>query len=581
MNMKEKIIAKWGAIAKASKKFGKIAMCGVTLLGATGGIMAVNNVAGNVMNVQAASITTYSLVNSSGTVLGDKSLTTEGNLYYAKFTVSEYDDNGYVNYQVSEKTTVTQGQNITKTFTERFQGDTPDDCTYIFSTNSNFFEFADYFASQKIDPGSTTMYGASDLYNYIKTTPYSYMISEMMTAARSSSISYTLSSAVVNTDETAPALETQVFLTDVDNPIALEDILKEVHFVDGVDGVIEETVVSDNYTPNKNRVGEWAVQVKATDAAGNTGTGTIIVRVLDKTGPIITGQTTFTSNMSSPLTIENILSKLTATDNVDGNISDNIEIVSNGFTGNENIVGNKSIVVRVRDSAGNVSVDTTLKVNCVDDVKPVISIKDGYSDSYTTSYENKMDINTILESIVVTDNIDSNLSYEIIENKYEGNDTIPNTYTIKLRATDTAGNISEIKTITITVTDEIPPVFFVSGKFIGISQANTLTHQELVNLLIYMEGLIAEEGAAVNLLSFGGYETDAVNTPGVYTLSYKTRTADGVESEVKTATIKVLGETENSSSAGEREEKGFFEKLWDGIKNIFSKIKNWFKGLFD
>ena len=95
-----------------------------------------------------------------------------------------------------------------------------------------------------------------------------------------------------------------------------------------------------------------------------------------------------------------------------------------------------------------------------------------------------------------------------------------------------------------------------------------------------MEGLIDEEGAAVSLLSFGGYETETVNAPGVYTLSYRTRTADGVESEVKTATIKVLGEIEETPDVDQVEEKGFWEKVGDFFMNLWEKICSWFKGLF-
>lgn len=551
-----------------AKKWGKIAMCGVTLLGATGGMLAANNITNNAMVAKAASsITTYTLVDSTGKVLGDKNLTTEGNLYYAKFTVSSYDSNDRVNYQVSEKTTITQGQSFELNVkNENFTGDNPGYFWYIFSTSSNFFEFADYFASVKFDSWQP-LYGFSDFYTWLSGTQYSSLASQMMMVGRCNNTSYSLNAAVVNIDETAPVFETQVFLTDVDNPTSLEYILSQVKFVDEVDGnmtVTSSDVTSDNYSSNKNKVGKWQIVVSKTDKAGNTGTGTIEVWVQDKAGPIITGQSTFTSNMSSPLTEAYIRSQLTATDNVDGNVE--IELVKDNFTGNEHVVGSKTIIYRATDTVGNVSADYTITVTCVDNIKPTIT---GES-NYTTGYMNVINESVIKGALTLNDNLTSNLTLEEISNNYKGNESIPGTYQIKYRTTDAVGNISEVFTVTITVTDEIPPVFYVSGKFIGISQANTLTHQELVNLLIYMEGLIEEEGAAVSLLSFGGYSTEAVNAPGVYTLSYRTRTADGIESDVKTATIKVLGEIEEkpSEDLGEEvNEEKWYKNAWNWVKD--------------
>jgi len=550
-----------------AKKWGKIAMCGVTLLGATGGMLAANNITNNVMVAKAASsITTYTLVDSSGKAIGDKGLTTEGNLYYAKFTVSEYDSNYCVNYQVSEKTTITQGQSFELNVTnENFTGDNPGHFWYIYSTSSQFFEFADYFASVKWDTGGSPLYGSGNFYDWLNGTQYSSLANQMMMVGRPYNTSYSLSAAVVNLDDKAPALETQVFLSNVDNPISLEYILSQVKFVDEVDGnmtVTASDVTSDNYSSNKNKVGKWQIVVSKTDKAGNTGTGTIEVWVQDKTGPIITGQSTFTSNMSSPLTEAYIRSQLTATDNVDGNVE--IQLVKDNFTGNEHVVGSKTIIYRATDAEGNVSADYTITVTCVDNIKPTIT---GES-NYTTGYKNVINESIIKGALTLDDNLTSNLTLEEISNNYRGNESIPGTYQIKYRTTDAVGNISEVFTVTITVTDEIPPVFYVSGKFIGISQANTLTHQELVNLLIYMEGLIEEEGAAVNLLSFGGYETEAVNAPGVYTLSYRTRTADGVESEVKTATIKVLGEVdeEENPTDVEEEKEQWYKTAWNWVK---------------
>lgn len=370
-------------------------------------------------------------------------------------------------------------------------------------------------------------------------------------------------------DTMAPALETQVFLTDVDSPMSLEYILSQVKFVDEVDGDIEEVVVSDNYSSNMNKVGKWTIEVKATDNAGNTGTGTIQVWVQDKTSPIINGKTTYISNMSSPITREYIESQLSVSDNVDENVE--LILVSDNFTGKENIVGEKTLVYRATDSAGNTSIDYTIIVNCVDDIKPTII---GES-NYTTSYKVAIDVNTIKSSLTLNDNISSNLELELVSDNYTGNQSIPGTYFIKYRTTDTAGNISDVFTITIVVNDKIPPVFYTSGLFIGVSQAETLSHQEIVNLLLAMNGL-ENSNMGVSLLSLDGYEVDSINSPMSYSIRYQLVNEDGTNyGEELTATINVLGEEEVKENDTEvqveqrvNKIKEFFKEVWNGIKNI-------------
>ena len=370
-------------------------------------------------------------------------------------------------------------------------------------------------------------------------------------------------------DTMAPALETQVFLTDVDSPFSLEYILSKVKFVDEIDGDIEEVVVSDNYSPNKNKVGKWTIEVKATDKAGNTGTGVIEVWVQDRTSPIINGKTTYTSNMSSPLTREYIESQLSVNDNVDENVE--LILVTDNFTGNENIVGQKTIIYRATDSAGNTSGNYTITINCVDDIKPTITGEN----NYTTSYKVAIDVNTIKSVLTLKDNISNDLELELVSDNYTGNQSIPGTYYLKYRTIDPAGNISDVFTITIVVNDKIPPVFYTSGLFIGVSKAETLSHQEIVNILLAMNGL-ENSNMGVALLSLDGYEVDSINQPMAYSIRYQLVNEDGTNyGEELTATINVLGEEEVKENDTEvqveqrvNKVKEFFEEVWNGIKNI-------------
>lgn len=562
--MKRKNIKKWIAGM----------MLPVTALSAVGGVVATDYIVNTSSVVKAAnSITTYSLVdtNDSTKVKSNKSLVTDGNLYYAKFT-NVLTDYQYANFIASEKTTVAQGQNINLTVSnDLIQGDFEGSSFYLFSTHEDFFKFADFLGTVNIDSFDVSMYGYMDFTSYISKTNYAYILDYlMMCKGNSTGQSYRLNASVVTTDETAPTMETQVFLTDIDNPMSLEYILSQVKFIDEVDGELTPTLVTDNYSSNMDKVGKYTIVVTATDKAGNTGTGNIEVWVQDKTKPTITGKSTFTSNMSNSLSEASIRAELSANDNVDGNISNKIQVVSDGFTGNENKKGTYTIKYKVVDNAGNESAVYSITVSVVDDVKPVINVKDGYSDTYTSSYKNTISLETIKSSLIATDNVDGEISVEMIEDKYSGASSIPGIYTISFRATDSAGNISEMKTITITVTDEIPPVFYASGLFIGVSQAQALSHQDIVNILIYMQDL-QNEGASVQMLS-NEYMVDTINEPGVYRMSYRIVRETGEVGEIQTAEIKVLGEKEvvenDDKTLIEQEAKNVFQKLWDVIKGF-------------
>ena len=528
MNIRETIVAKWGAVAKfskrVSKKIGKGIMCATLLTSVTGGIVAAKSIVGNTVQVFAAGANTYKLVDSNGNQVSNRVL--EGDrLYYAKIQVNT-SSNGFQYYyeMVESGEVIGLFSSPGDTFC-----DSKGDSFYVYSTNGYLANYASSLSDTDIDTSNAYSYEeVLRIFDIVK-SGFSEQVMLTTQGTQCSTSSYVVSST--SNDSMAPALETQVFLTDVDSPVSLEYVLSQVKFFDEVDGNITVTmdnVTTDNYSANKNNVGKYTVVVSATDRAGNTGTGTIEIWVQDKTGPIITGQSTFISNMSSPLTEEYIRSQLNATDNVDSDVE--ITLVEDNFSNNEYAVGTKTIIYRATDSAGNVSIDYTITVNCVDDIKPTIA---GES-SYTTSYKNSIDINTIKNALTLNDNISSELTLELVSDNYTGNESIPGMYQIKYRTTDESGNISEVFTVTIEVNDKIPPVFYTSGLFIGISKANTLTHQEIVNLLLYMEGL-AEEGNGVNVLSYGGYEVEATNAPGTYTLTYRTITSEGVESEVKEA----------------------------------------------
>ena len=114
---------------------------------------------------------------------------------------------------------------------------------------------------------------------------------------------------------------------------------------DTLDGVINVEISGDNIV-DLSKVGTYTITYTATDAAGNTATATRTVKVQDRTAPVITlnGDAEITKNKgvyTDP--------GATATDNLDGNISDSIVITSPLM----DEIGRYEIRYNVSDAEGN------------------------------------------------------------------------------------------------------------------------------------------------------------------------------------------------------------------------------------
>lgn len=381
---------------------------------------------------------------------------------------------------------------------------------------------------------------------------------------------------VEQVDNSAPVFDTQVFITSSKDPSTLEYILSQVKFVDEVDGVItvtKDNITLDTYSSNKYNVGKWQIILTAKDKAGNSATGTLEVWVQDKTPPTITGQTSYTSNMSSPLTESYLRTTLIITDNVDTNF--NINLISDNFSNNKSIIGTYTVSYNVIDSNGNTSNTFTIAITTVDDIKPTIT---GTS-NYNSSYQTLIDLETIKSNLVLKDNVSDTtaITLQIKENNYTDNFNTPGTHSIKFIAIDEKDNTSNDFIVTINVSDIVPPLFYTSNSFIGISQATLLSSEELSKILLDMEGL-ANTGNTIEILS-SNYNFKNDNDKGTYTVSYRVRYTDNALSNTKSLIIKVYeeatqddnNETKNPIENTTKKET-FFKRVLNALKYFFVNL---------
>jgi Metallo-peptidase family M12B Reprolysin-like/MAM domain, meprin/A5/mu/GEVED domain/Bacterial surface protein, Ig-like domain/Secretion system C-terminal sorting domain/Fibronectin type III domain len=296
--------------------------------------------------------------------------------------------------------------------------------------------------------------------------------------------------------------------------------------IDDVDGDISANIVIGGDSVDTNTVGTYIVTYNVSDAAGNSAaqvTRTVNVNP-DTTAPVITlnGASTVNINVGGNYTE----SGATATDNVDGDISANIVI--GGDTVNTNTAGTYIVTYNVSDAAGNAATQVTRTVNVAPDTTaPVITLIGSASitlelgDTYTE------------QGATATDDIDGDISANIVIGGDTVNTNIASTYIITYNVSDAAGNSAAQVTRTVTVNpDTTIPVI----NLIGSSTINLLVGD------IYNElGATATDNVdgdiSANII-IGG---DSVNTnvAGTYLITYNVSDSSGNAATQVTRTVNV------------------------------------------
>lgn len=401
------------------------------------------------------------------------------------------------------------------------------------------------------------------------------------------------------TDTTEPMIDSEkyIYVTSVDNPVSINNMMVAVQLtaIDAIDGDLTDEIVvtSDgNYnanvyskTPVSARIlGDYAINFSVEDFSGNVATATVTIRVVDTQKPVInTGSSTLTYNTgygSPAITEATIVAGIIATDNFS---SVTKSIVENNYTVNANKVGSYTVKVQVRDVVGN-SVTTTVTITVYDNVKPIIT----GANTFYKSYHLPKSVNDIMTfcNIVATDAIDGTMTIangklKVLTDNYSGKANIPGVYTIILRATDIKGNYADY-TITVTVGDEVIPYFLINKNKVIIESGINFTSQMLVKTLKDV-GVIKNESLSFTVTNdtYSGNE----DTPGLYNYDLKVLYENGIESYVE-LDVEVL-EATSDGVVVEEENEGFWATIgnilswiWKILKWPFVFIWNLFKGLF-
>jgi hypothetical protein len=263
----------------------------------------------------------------------------------------------------------------------------------------------------------------------------------------------------------------------------------------------------------------YTARVRASDAAGNTAVQTVTVNVIDfdEVAPVFAAGPTPTANVLENTPTTTVVHTATATDNVgvtayafESGGADNNKFSLNTATGALTFLispdieapgsaagtNTYSVKVKVVDAAGNSAVQTvTITVIDQDEVPPTFTA--GASTSVTMA-ENTPTSN-VVHTASATDNVgvtayafdasgaDNNkfslntatgalMFLNSPDFEAPGSAAGTNAYTVRVRASDAAGN-SAVQTITVTVTDlnEVAPTFTAGANTSASIEENTST----------------------------------------------------------------------------------------------------------
>jgi len=175
----------------------------------------------------------------------------------------------------------------------------------------------------------------------------------------------------------------------------------------------------------------------------------------DVNGPYFEGSGVVISNVDDPITSAEIRAGLVAVDAIDGDVSADIVELANGYTGNEDTLGEYVISYSVSDQANNVTTfDITVKV--VDVTAPMF----GGETLFVAPYPVVLSIQTIRSQLTASDNCDGDLSSEIVlkADGYSAHAAVIGAYDVTFTVTDASGNATDW-TVTVQVVDETDPIF--------------------------------------------------------------------------------------------------------------------------
>lgn len=347
------------------------------------------------------------------------------------------------------------------------------------------------------------------------------------------------------------------YYTTVDNPTHPDIIKNAIKVIDNYDGNITANLVTtlDTYTENMNKVGEYKLKYEIADSSNNKSQLELKIIVKDIIAPVISGQKVYTYEPTDNVTIDDLKAQLSVSDNYYEISSDAITVKTDGLTGNENKLGEYSVVYEARDEAGNVgSMDVRVRIK--DSTAPTISGQE----SITVGVDGNLTESDFIELFTAEDSFEGDVtdSIEIVQNGYTGYEKKVGTYEVKVKATDSSGNEST-KTLQVKVIDNEPPIFYITDLVVNIQTHQNISEQMLIATVAKRYNVERYEKAEVTY-----NEYDQFYSSGKYRVLVK---LDDKEYEL------FLNAVDDLYDEVSEEKTTFLEKLWVKLKEFVDWVK--------
>ena len=291
---------------------------------------------------------------------------------------------------------------------------------------------------------------------------------------------------------------------------------------DDFDGDVTDQLVIDASALNTSIIGEYLVTYDVTDTAGNQGeTKVRTVRVADTTAPVITLSG---GDLQIPAGQAYLEPGYAANDNYDGNITGSVIV---GGNVDYNAVGSYTLTYDVDDAAGNTADRKIRVVEVTDQTPPEITLVGN---------------NVIMEAgdsfndpgYMASDNIDGDITGNVIVNSTNLNTNVVGTYTITYNVADAQGNPAPQVSRIVEVRDTTPPTILLTGGTVTFGINET-----------YLEpGFSANDSVDGNITGdvvVGGNLN--MNALGTYTVTYNVSDNQNNDAIERTRTVIVVDRT--------------------------------------
>ena len=363
-------------------------------------------------------------------------------------------------------------------------------------------------------------------------------------------------------DDIPPVIEgLDYFSSYLSSPLSIQDILYSIAASDNNKDVSSSIFITrDLYSNFQNTTGEKYIYVKAMDEYLNVSKEfKVTINLIDDIPPQIFGLNTYDSYLSSPLSISHIKQQLTVLDNINGNITSNLEIINDSYSNNINKKGTYFVTFIVKDTSNNISENFKVTINNIDNVKPYFT----GPELLTYQINQKPSLEYILNQYTAIDNNDSYIKFEVTNDTYS--DSIKTgDFFISLSCVDSSLNESIPFSIKITIVEEISKTKSIS---LYLPTSYMLTESEISSLISINKPYTIIEDTYSN-----NYESD-----GTYKIKYKLQNEDILELNITTFNASI-NEVELTKKEDTKKEtfitmiKRFFNKIFDFFKNLFNCI---------